>query len=896
MEASTPPVPAFPNYTQIPRRLPQSTWIALRICSIVGALVVAGLLIAAEDTGLKVFWGAIIPALPALFLIAPGVWRNLCPLAASNQTPRVLRISYALTPPDWLKRYGYVIAITLFVGFIVARKFGLSSNGPLSALLLLGALTSGFVGGMAFKGKSGWCSSICPLLPVQRIYAQTPFKLVANNHCQPCVGCAKNCYDFNPKAAYLADLNEPDRHWRAYRTFFLGAFGGLILAFFVVAEPPDISGWEMLGQMALYMAASIAAFQLVDTFLPVSTHVVTTLWAALAFNLFYWYGVKTVYAAWADGAAAPAALQWSVHVLVFALAVAWVIRTWRKERAFVAQASGGAAGGAVLGGAAAKSLADHRARGTGSPEVDFSEEGKRVAVTAGATVLEVAESNGLKIEAGCRMGVCGADPVAIRSGMENLSAAGDDEHNTLARLGFAENTRMACCCKVEGPVEVALEPDKAARPTKSQIMGFDFDRSIERVVVLGNGIAGVTAADHLRRRHPVCHIDLVADEPHPLYNRMGIGRLIYGRSAMQGLYLNPDSWYDEREIEVWLNTRGRSIDREAREVELATGDRLKYDRLILAMGSSSMVPPIEGFGAPGSFVLRSAADALEIRSFAQREGCRTATVAGGGLLGLEAAYALHKLGLRSGVLERSDRLLRRQLDARASAMLQAYLEGLGLEIHTNAETASLSANGRVNDVVLKDGRDVGAEIFIVAAGITPNAGLAADAGLDVGRGVIVDDHMRTTDGVIYAAGDVAEFGGRVPGLWPAAVDQAEVAADNAVGGDKAYKPTAPVTVLKVVGIELTSMGRFEAQDGDEVIALEDETGQKYRKLVISEGRIVGAILLGYSAEASPVATAIKRGFVVEGLLPALRAGDWGRLAGLSGDRPLVPVAPSHPGA
>jgi len=162
--------------------------------------------------------------------------------------------------------------------------------------------------------------------------------------------------------------------------------------------------------------------------------------------------------------------------------------------------------------------------------------------------------------------------------------------------------------------------------------------------------------------------------------------------------------------------------------------------------------------------------------------------------------------------------------------------------------------------------------------------------------VVVDDHMATTDPLIFAAGDVAEFNGRVPGLWPAAVDQAEVAAHNAVGGEKAYKPTAPVTVLKVVGIELTSMGRFEAEDGDEVIALEDSSGQKYRKLVISEGRIVGAILLGYSAEASPVATAVKRGFLVEGLLPALRAGQWDKLADLSGDRPLVPVAPSHPGA
>ena len=176
-------------------------------------------------------------------------------------------------------------------------------------------------------------------------------------------------------------------------------------------------------------------------------------------------------------------------------------------------------------------------------------------------MLEIAEANGQTIEAGCRMGVCGADPIAVKEGMDNLSPVSDDERSTLDRLGHADNTRMACCCRVKGPVSVALTPDKKGAATPSQILRMSYDRSIERVVVLGNGIAGVTAADHVRRRHPECHIDLVADEPHPLYNRMGINRLIYGRSAMAGLYLNPDEWYSERGIETWLNTRAVRIDR-----------------------------------------------------------------------------------------------------------------------------------------------------------------------------------------------------------------------------------------------------------------------------------------------------------------------------------------------
>src|SRR6185369_10719699 len=208
--------------------------------------------------------------------------RNICPLAASNQTPRVLGITKALKPPKWLQEYGYVIAITLFIAFVALRKLGLDDSGPFSALLLLGAMTGGFIGGMFLKGKSGWCSTMCPLLPVQRIYGQTPFKLVANNHCEPCVGCVKSCYDFNPRAAYLADLHDSDHYWSGYRRFFVGAFPGLVLGFFATAEG-DVTG------MLLYIAASTAVFALASTFVRVSAHTLTSTFGAVAFCLFYWF-------------------------------------------------------------------------------------------------------------------------------------------------------------------------------------------------------------------------------------------------------------------------------------------------------------------------------------------------------------------------------------------------------------------------------------------------------------------------------------------------------------------------------------------------------------------------------------------------------------------------------
>ena len=268
------------------------------------------------------FWKAVIPALPLLFMVAPGVWRNICPLATSNQTPRLLGITKGLNPPKWLKEYGYVIAISGFIGFVILRKVGLDDSGPLSALLLLGAMAGAFAGGMVLKGKSGWCSTICPLLPVQRIYGQTPFALVGNNHCQPCVGCAKSCYDFNPRAAYLADLNDADGYWSGYRKFFVGAFPGLILGFFETADN------DVARHAALHGGLRPPCSRLAITFVKVSAHTITSTFGAIAFGIFYF-----------EGAASYDPATWPIRAAAIALAAVWLVRTWRKEKPFLAQAA-----------------------------------------------------------------------------------------------------------------------------------------------------------------------------------------------------------------------------------------------------------------------------------------------------------------------------------------------------------------------------------------------------------------------------------------------------------------------------------------------------------------------------------------------------------------------------
>ena len=816
----------FPNFTQIRDPLPQPVWRGLRIASVLAALGVCAVLVAEPETGLELWWELLVPLLPLVWFVAPGLWRNVCPLAATNQIPRVLGFTRGRTAPAWFRTYAPLVGIAIFFAAVFARPTHFEDDGAATAALIGGALVVAFAGGFVLKGKSGWCSSLCPMLPVQRMYGQTPFADVPNSHCRPCLGCTKNCFDFNPKVAYLADLHDADRQWSTTRKLFTAAFPGLVIAFFTEQDT---------AVMALAVGAAAGSFLALEALLPISTPKLAALYAATAINLFYWWAAPGP-----DWVAGP------LRVVVLALTVTWLWRTFVKERVFLErQGLPSPPRAARLGRGIRAAL-----QRTAEIEVTF-EEGPRIVARPGTPLLELAESAEQPIEAGCRMGVCGADPVQIVSGMESLSPVGSDEQATLERLGLdPAHNRMACCARVQGPVTVSMTPRRDSNVVVS--IDFPYDSAVERIVVIGNGIAGVTAADHVRRRHPDCAVDVVAAEPHPLYNRMGISRLIYGRSAMVGLHLLPDAWYDDNRITCWLNTRAQAIDRDASEVLLGTGERLRYDRLILATGSEAHVPEIPGFGRPGTFALRTASDALGIREYVQQAGAEHAVVAGGGLLGLEAAYAMHKLGLRTTVLERGRWLLRRQLDERAGELLRGYLANIGIEVLLESETAALEDG----HAVTADGSRVRADVFLVAAGIAPAVELARRAGLATARGVLVDDHLRTSDERIYAAGDSAEWRDEILGLWPVAVEQAEVAAENAVGGDRAYAGTVPQTMLKVVGVELLSIGEIT---GPSERVDEDAESLRYRKLVADEdGRVIGAILLGHPEQVPTVTAAVRR--------------------------------------
>ena len=305
-----------------------------------------------------------------------------------------------------------------------------------------------------------------------------------------------------------------------------------------------------------------------------------------------------------------------------------------------------------------------------------------------------------------------------------------------------------------------LEPEKPAKPSLSRIAAFNYDRSVERVVVLGNGIAGVTAADHVRRRHPMAQIDLVAEESHHLYNRMGIGRLIYGRSAMQGLYLNPEKWYDEHAITPWLNTRARGdrpapaggAPRHGREAPVRPADprhRLELVRARRSTASARRARSCCGRPTTRSACARSpSATARSARSW-PAAGCsasrRPTRCTSSGCARRCSSAATGCCGASSTPAPRRC--------CRPTSRVSGWRSS------RDAETVALDGNGRVNLALLADDRALEVDVFLAAAGITPNAGLAKSAGLAVNRGVLVDERMRTMDYNILAAGDVAEHAG-----------------------------------------------------------------------------------------------------------------------------------------
>lgn len=371
-----------------------------------------------------------------------------------------------------------------------------------------------------------------------------------------------------------------------------------------------------------------------------------------------------------------------------------------------------------------------------------------------------------------------------------------------------------------------------------------------KYVIVGNGIAGVTAAQALVRTDASAEVHLFGDEPHLYYRRPMLWQYIAGEIDEQALYFRPQAWYEERGIHLHLNARATGIDRAAHRLALADGEAMSYDRLLLATGGCPFMPPMSGGDKAGVYCLRTLEDAQAIKARAART--KSAIIIGGGLLGLETARSILAPDRQVTVLEFMPHLLPRQLDAAGADVLQGLLARMGLHIITSAISDGILGGDSATGVRLKDGRTVEGQLIVVSAGIRSRTELAQNAGLEVGRGIVVDQYLQTGDPDIWAAGDAAEFDGVVYGIVPAAIEQANTAAANMVKpGSKVYAGTVPSTTLKVVGIDLTCLGNSNAlgEGGFTILNWADRERGVFKKLVLHEGRVTGAILLGDTGDA-----------------------------------------------
>jgi nitrite reductase (NADH) large subunit len=372
-----------------------------------------------------------------------------------------------------------------------------------------------------------------------------------------------------------------------------------------------------------------------------------------------------------------------------------------------------------------------------------------------------------------------------------------------------------------------------------------------KTLIIGSGLAGTLAAKTLRELDPEAGIEILGEERHPYYPRPNLIEYLAGRLPRERLFAFPDGWAEKQRIGIRLGANVERIRPDAKTVETLAGDAIPYDTLLLATGARPLRPPIAGTDRNGVFVLRTIDDADALLS--HLESHRRAAVLGGGLLGLEIARAIRLRGAEVRVIEFFDRLLPRQLDRAAAAILKAQIESTGIVVRLGASAKEILGEDGVRGLRFESGDEVEADAVVVAAGITPEIGLARDAGLKVGRGIVVDDRLRTSSPGIFAAGDAAEHAGRIYGIIPASFEQARAAAHNMLGLDMPYSGTVPSNTLKVSGLYVTSSGNVAGEGpGFESLVRSVPEAGLYKKIVLQEGRLVGAIWMGTKKGASEI--------------------------------------------
>jgi nitrite reductase (NADH) large subunit len=370
----------------------------------------------------------------------------------------------------------------------------------------------------------------------------------------------------------------------------------------------------------------------------------------------------------------------------------------------------------------------------------------------------------------------------------------------------------------------------------------------EPLVIVGNGMAAARLVDELAKtalgRYAVA---VIGEEPRLAYNRVLLSSVLAGETGSHEIELRPADWWRHRGVTVRYGYRVTEIDVGRRELKIEGEESMEYSKLVLATGSTPLRLNVPGADLAGVHTFRDTRDVDLLLTLAAAK--KRVVVVGGGLLGLEAAYGLAKAGAPVTLLHLMDRLMERQLDGPAADLLKTLVERKGIRILLNASTARIHGDGHVEAVELADGSRIEADAVIFAAGIKPSAALAKEAGIAVNRGIVVNDVMQTSSPDIFALGECAEHHGTCYGLVEPAYEQARVLARHLAGRPASYQGSVVSTNLKVSGVSVFSAGDFMGGEGSESLVLTDRRRGTYKKLVIADGRLTGAVLIGDTVDA-----------------------------------------------
>lgn len=377
---------------------------------------------------------------------------------------------------------------------------------------------------------------------------------------------------------------------------------------------------------------------------------------------------------------------------------------------------------------------------------------------------------------------------------------------------------------------------------------------LDHVVIVGGSIAGVSAIEAIRKISGSVKITLITKENHLPYYRLNLTRLLAEEITAEHISIHDENWYMENKVDLLLDTEVAELSIETHEIKTTGGKTYPFDKLILTAGAHPFIPPVPGIHMEGVTPLRTLSDADYIRKSAEK--VNSVAIIGGGVLGLEIAGALIKHTKNVTVLEGFDYLMPRQLTKRAATLLETFISNLGIQLKTGVSIKELVGDERVAGVKLDSGEVVKADLVIFSTGVRSNSYLARSSGLQVNQGIIVNDYLQSSQKDVFAAGDIAEHRGVLYGLWNAAQYQGSIAGMNAIGKEAEFGGLPRSNTLKVLGVDLFSIGIFEAEDASFRV-VEKESGSHYMRFVFHDSHLVGAILYGDTTCSAGVKKAIE---------------------------------------